>query len=248
MPLEHLIIIFLVSAFASVYGVMFGGTGFLIMPMLFMLGVDPKVAIASSIVSGMGSILSSGFVFYRGKKINSSILKWTALFFTVGSIAGLFILIKIDAELIKKMVSAAIVLLAILSIFEFEKMMHGAKEVKLWQKVVGAIAMVILGVYLTVITAGTSTIMIFIFVYIFGLSIKEAMVIKPSISFFPLIITSVLLYKNGFINFEVALPMIAGRAIGAFFGAKITIKSNNKFLSVAFSVAVVFLALKTLLF
>ena len=52
------ILIFLVSTFAGTYALMFGGGSFLTLPTLFLLGVDPKIAIASNQLDHAGHRIS----------------------------------------------------------------------------------------------------------------------------------------------------------------------------------------------
>jgi len=70
MSLEQYILVFLVTAFAGMYGLIFGGGGFLVLPTLFLLGIDPKVAVATNQLGSIGEMIVGSWIFIKNKKIN----------------------------------------------------------------------------------------------------------------------------------------------------------------------------------
>lgn len=243
---EH-ILVFLVASFAGMYGLIFGGGSFLTLPTLFLLGIDPKVAIATNQLGALGQMITGSWVFIKKGKIYRDVVSWAAPAFLLGTIIGVFVLIQIDGELIKKIVSGAIIVFAVLTLFKNpEKIPLG--EVGKKKKLLGLLFTVLLGIYAMVITASTGTMLIFVLMYLFGLKFKRAVENRQPIVIGGVMVGVGMLWAKGFVDPLLAIPLFTGRAFGGYLGTYIVLHTRSHFLRIAFSIVIIALALKTLFY
>ncbi len=246
MVLQEYILVFLITSFAGMYGLIFGGGSFLTLPTLFLLGVDPKVAIATNHLGGIGQTMTGSWIFLKNHKIYRDIFTWVAPAFLSGTLIGVFVLIQIDGELIKKVVSVMIIFFAFLTLFKNPEKLP-LNEVRKEKKLLGLLLAFLLGIYTMVITASTGTILTFVLMYLFGLKFKRAVSNRQPIVLIGILPAVFLLWLNGLIDPLLAIPLFAGRAFGAFIGANLVLKTRSHYLRIMFSVVIILLALKTLL-
>ena len=247
MGIEQYILIFLVSTFAGTYALMFGGGSFLTLPTLFLLGVDPKIAIASNQLGAIGQMLTGSWIFIKNKKINPEVIKWVAPAFLIGTLAGANVLIQIDAALIRKLVAVAIIIFATMMVFRDPQKIPISK-VAAKKKFLGLFLTVLLGIYAMVITASTGTMFIFILTYLFGLSFKRSIENRQTINIIGVSIAVLFLWFKGYVDVLVAIPIFLGRGFGAYLSANIVLKTKGHILRVIFSIVVILLTLNVLIF
>ncbi len=247
MILQEYILVFLITTLAGIYGLIFGGGSHLTLPFLFLLGIDPKVAIATNQFGALGQLFTGSYVFIKNKKIHWDLVKWVAPAYLIGAVIGVFILIQIDGEWIKKIVSAAIVVFALLTLFKNpeEKTFTSIKKEK---RLIGFFLAVGLGIYFIVITASIGTMLTFLLMYVFGLSFKQAVQNRQVIAMIAILPAVTLLWMKGYVDPLLAIPLLAGRTIGGYIGTIIVMKYKSHFLRIIFSIVIIALALKTLFF
>lgn len=247
MEIQQYILVFLVTTFAGSYAIIFGGGSFLTLTTLFLLGVDPKIAVATNQCGTLGQMLTGSTFFITKKKTNPEVIKWAAPAFLVGAIIGAFVLIQIDAQMIKKLVSVAIVIFATLTLFKNPEEIPVDKVGKK-KLVVGLLFTAAIGVYSMVITASTGTMLMFVLMYLFGLKFKRAVENRQLVMIAGVFIACAILFFKGLVDIYLVIPMFLGRALGGFLGANIVLKTHGSFLRVVFSVVIILLAIKVLLF
>jgi hypothetical protein len=247
MNILQYILIFVVTTFAGSYAIIFGGGSFLTLTALFLMGVDPKVAVATNQFGTVGQMITGSFIFSKHKTTNPKVIKWAAPAFIIGAIIGAFVLIQIDASLIKKLVSLSIIFFATLTIFKNpeDKSVEGVGKKKF---AVGLILTLLTGIYSMVITTSSGTMMTFVLMYLFGLSFKTAVQNRQHIMVLGVALASILLLIKGYVDIYLMIPMFFGRALGGYLGAKFVLRTQGNLLRIIFSVIIILLALQTLLF
>ncbi len=242
MSFFHYILVFLITIFAGFYGSIFGGGSFVIFPVLFLFGVDPKIAVATNAAAATGNLISSSIVFYKRGGFNSTAVKQLTPFLFLGGLIGIFLLIKINTDLILILVTASIILFALFGLFKNKKT---EKEVlpSRQKNYVGAFLSVPLGIYNVTISAGTATLLTYILIHFQGLTVKQAIMTRPFISI-PVLFTAAFIFSlNGLIDWRLLIPLFLGWMFGAFFGAHTVVRMKSDILGVVFNVLVIFLAI-----
>lgn len=247
MILQDYIFVFLITTLAGIYGIIFGGGSQITLPFLFLMGIDPKVAIATNQVGVVGQLSAGSSVFIKNKKIHWDLVKWIAPAYLIGAIIGVFVLIQIDGEWIKKIVSAAIVFFAFVILLKnpAEKPFINVKKEK---KVIGFLMVIGFGIYSIVITASIGTMLTFLLIYLFGLSFKGAVQNRQVIALIGILPAVILLWAKGYVDPLLVIPLLSGRIVGGYIGATFIMKIRGHFLRIVFNIVIIALALKTLFF
>lgn len=247
MTLEIFILIFAVTTFAATYGIMFGSGSFVILPTLFLLGVDPKVAIASNLTAALAQLITGFLEFYHYKKIHFDVIKKVILFYAAGAIVGAVLLLNIEGDLIKRIIAIAIIFFAILSLFNNKRLTQHSEKISLWRIIVGSITSFFNAIYQITISAGSGTISTFILIYFYGLSLKRAIGTKQLIHLTSVGLGALILASQGLVDWYIVAPMALGRISGALIGTQIIVKTKSTILSYVFTIVVMILALRILL-
>lgn len=218
------------------------------MPVLFLLGFDAKVVIATSLTAVLAQLITGSLRFHHHKKIDFPVVKKTIPFFVLGAFIGAFTLMKIENDLIKKIVSVAIIFFAIFSLFNRKALNQPAEKSSLPKQIIGSIALFLNGIYQIAIMAGAGTVSTFVLIYLYGLDLKKAIGTKQLIHIPPIAIAAIILGYQGLIDWVLIVPLVAGRIVGSLIGAQIMIKTKSNILSVIFSIIVMLLAFRILFF
>lgn len=247
MPIEQHLIIFAAAVLGGSYGIAFGGGSFLILPVLFLLGVDPKIAVATNVAAAIVQLATGAFKFHRNKKVHYEIVPETTIFYLLGGILGAFILIEIDPEFIKKIVSGAIIVFAIFSLLKRKRMLDGSCHRAKRKSILAYPLLLVLGGYQILVTAGSGTLLTFILIYLFGLNLKCSIYTRQIITLPNMVIATGILIYSGLIDWTLLIPLTAGRAVGALIGSELVMRTKADKLSIIFAAVVITIALKTLL-
>ncbi len=245
MPLIDLFIIFGATFIASLSSVFVGGGSFITLPVLFLLGVNPKMAIATNYLASVFQFLTSGTVFWKSNKIKLSVAKKLIPAYIIGGIIGAFTLIEIDANLAKNLVAYAIIFFAILSLIQSngkEKHFEFTKA----KGILGFFLVILTGIYAVLITASAGTIMAFVLVYLFGLSFKKAITTRTLISPWSIFISGLILLHSNLIDFLILIPLGLGRLLGGYVGAHMVLATRGYVVKIIFNTAAILLAAKVL--
>lgn len=244
--LSYYILFFLATIFSGFYGVIFGGAGFINIPlMLVMLDLGPAEAVATNIFGALALTTIGGYRFFKQGKADLKLAAFLTVFALVGTALGVQIVLGIEEFLLKQIMVVALLVSVTLSFVLSDK----SEEPKL-RKVtpvffdrskrllVAAFLAFPLGVYQAVVSAGYGTMMTYLPVIIFRKKFKEA-IGTARLQGVPMVIfTSLGFAYLGVTNYLVGLILMAGMAIGAWFGAGFAIKINPTVLRTAFALVV----------
>ncbi len=246
MPFQEFIAVFLITILGASYGVAFGGGSFVILPMLFFLGIDPKIAVASNVVAALAQIATGAFMFSRKNKIHFEVVKKSVIFYFFGGILGAFALINIPSDLLKKVIAIAIIIFAILSLFKRKKLEKTKCTLAKAKSILVYPFLLFLGAYQVMTTAGAGTMLTFVFVYLFDLRLKCAIYARQFVTLPTMSIAAIILAMNGMVDWMIFFPLILGRIVGAVIGSKLLMRAKSKRLSIIFSIIVILMAIKIL--
>jgi len=247
MPIEQHLLIFIFTTIGASYGIAFGGGSFMVLPVLFLLGVDPKIAIATNITAAIAQLVTGAFIFGRHKKVHYEVAPSIALFFLIGGIMGAFLLIEIDPNIIKSIVSIAIIFFAAFALFRRKSLLEGACKTATRKSLLAYPLIIIVGAYQIMITAGAGTLLTFILIYLFGLNLKCSIYTRQIISLPTLLVAAGIFIYSGLVDWTLFIPLVLGRVAGAFIGSEMVMHTESKKLSIVFSIIVILIAIKTLL-
>ena len=224
------------SLFFVIVGVVFGaigstvgGSSLVSVPFLISIGLSTVSAIATSKFAILASFITGGFKyskdgFLKEKKL-AILLSIPAL---LGSIAGSFLVLRIEQATLSKIVTVLLILVFGLTLIKNDTNTATKKiQVTKTKKALGILAMFALGVYSGFFGAGFGAFAILSLVYLLGYSFLESAALMTVINFFALLTATVIFIGHGAINYADGIPLLFGGAIGGWLGAKYAVIKGN---------------------
>jgi uncharacterized membrane protein YfcA len=247
MPIEQQLIVYLFTTLGSSFGIAFGGGSFVVLPVLFLLGVDPKIAVATNVVAAIAQLITGATIFSRHKKIHYEVAAYTTPFYLIGGIIGAFALIKVNPDLIKNIVAIAIIFFAIFGLFGERALAGGECKPAKHKTILAYPLLLLVGIYQVMTTAGAGTLLTFILIYLFGMRLKCTIYTRQFITLPTMIVGASILVYSGMVDWLLFIPLVLGRVTGAIIGSEVVMHTKSKKLAIVFSIIVILMAIKTLL-
>ncbi|UCF93869.1 MAG: sulfite exporter TauE/SafE family protein [Desulfobacterales bacterium] len=244
----EIVMVSLVGILMGAMGAIIGSTLLILVPLLSLLGLPIQTAIGTAKVSVISREIVPAVYFYGKKLVKPGIAIPFSITAIIASYAGSVVAVHLNAAILEKIVAVCMFLISAIMIIN--------PQIGLHEKVIAAAPLhvlislllgVFVGFYTGVFGGGANVFIIFGFILIFGHTFLQA----TANSKLPnLIITAAsipMFVINGFVHWQIAVPLTLCTAIGAHFGAKLAFHKGNKFIRALFVGLVVVLALKYML-
>jgi uncharacterized membrane protein YfcA len=247
-PLE-LFILVAVFLLTSVVGVVTGSNSLIAVPVMFEFGIDPRVAVATNMF-GLTFMAVGGTLPFLGKgTIDRQRLPALVVLTLLGSVAGALLLLVIPNRALPVIISASMIAVALFTILKRDAgVIPLAGEVPraaLW----GAYALVFaLGVYGGFFSGGYVTMLTALFVALLRMTFVQAVSTTKLVNVFSSLIATLVFMARGLVDYKLGVLLGLAMFVGAFVGARVTLRLNNLWIRRIFLGTVVLLAMKILLY
>lgn len=219
-----------------------GGGGLIMTPAMLNLfpGVPILNLIATQRTSSIAGTSVSAWNYLRSVRVDKRILIAAPLSAAVFSLIGVSLAQKLDADVLKLIVLALCVALAIYTFIrkDLGQVMRpqpdGPRMIKL-AVLVGAVT----GFYNGLIGPGTGTLMVFGFVSVMGLDFLRASAAAKVSNIASDLSSWTVLMLSGYVMWAVVLPLIAGNMLGSYCGSRLAILKGSRFIRWVFLVVVI---------
>ncbi len=234
----------------SIISVSIGGTSLLTVPFLIWLGMNSKNAVATNMFALTFLSLSGALSFKRKiEPINIKMISVFLILTVLGSLLGAGFIAVINQDVLKKIIAVMIVVMTC-SLFlnkELGVRQYMAKKSKM-KFVVGTILIFILGIYGGFFSGGYIIILTYVLILMFGLDFLQAAFLTKIFNVFSSLAACISFYYSHLIDFYVGIPLAVSMSLGAYWGAKFSIKKGNVWVRNLFVIAVILFAVKLLFF
>jgi uncharacterized membrane protein YfcA len=239
--------IFLIGVAASVIGTLVGGGSLLSIGFLIFIGLPPQVAIATDRFGSLGQAIAAFFTFHQSKKIIWKYVVLLSLLSLIGSLIGANILLQIDAVILKNVVG--VLMLLLLPIFFLQKDIGTERrKAHLISIIIGAGLYLLVQILTGFLGGGTGTLIFYILMLCFGLTIIEVSATQL-IPVFILNISSVIIFaSHGIIDYKMGIVLLAGMALGGYLGAHLALQKGELWVRQLFFLLLVFMGVKLVFF
>lgn len=235
-----LIIIAFLSGFVDAIA---GGGGLITLPALLAVGIPEHVALATNKLQGTFGTFAATWNFAKKGFINYKELWLGALFTLIGTFLGTSAILLIDASIVKIVIPFALVVIFIYTIFS-PNIGESEREKRLNSKTFYVIFGLLLGFYDGFLGPGTGSFWMFAMVALIGLELKKAVANTKALNFVSNVVSLGVFISGGQILWILGILMGIGQMIGAYFGSKMVIKKEVKFVRTIFLVVVACTILK----
>ncbi|HYN85521.1 MAG TPA: sulfite exporter TauE/SafE family protein [Pyrinomonadaceae bacterium] len=252
----------------SVVGVVTGSNSLITVPAMYQFGIDPRVAVATNMF-GLTFMSAGGALPFVGKgTINRARLAPLLLLTLAGSVAGALLVFAVPSPAMPVFVSVSMLAVALFTLFAPARPVSRdagatrgradlrAAEVASGEEAdtrggrewVGYAATFLLGVYGGFFSGGYVTLLTAAFVALFRMRFVEAVATTKVVNVVSSLVATVVFAAGGLVDFRLGAMLAVVMFAGAFAGARVALRLDERALRAVFLATVVLLALKILLY
>lgn len=249
MPFTYLIVLVLLFFAATAVGVVTGGNSLVTVPVMFEMGIDPKIAIATNMFGLTFMAAGATIPFYRRGLIDPKPLMPLVVLTLAGSAAGALLVGLSKPEWIPFIVSLSMIAVAA---FTFLNRDMGLEARALPVSKTGRILTLVIGFFLAIYggyySGGYMTVMTAVLVAFSGMTFSEAIAGTKFLNLFSSLIATMVFMWQGLVDYRLGAILAVTMFVAAYVGAKTVTRLNERWLKRIFLTVVVLLALRMLLF
>jgi uncharacterized membrane protein YfcA len=248
MPALALVCLLAVFALTAFISVVTGGTSLITVPVMMQLGVEPRVAVATNMLTLVFLSLGGTVPFLRGGLIPGKRLPVLVGLTVVGSILGALLLLLVPAKAVPLVVAAAMIVVAVFTLAKRNAGVQAADaDPSPASELTGYVLTFLLGVYGGFFSGGYVALLTATFVALFGMTFLEAVALTKVLNVVSSLVATLVFAARGLIDWRLGLTLSLVSFIGAAFGAGAARKMSNSLVRRVFVATVLALEAKTLL-
>jgi uncharacterized protein len=242
-----LVCLIAVFAFTALISVVTGGTSLITVPVMMQLGIDPHVAVATNMLTLIFLSVGGTVPLLRGRLIPRKRLPALVGSTLVGSILGALLLLVIPSKAIPLVVAVAMIMVAVFSLTKSTAGLRPAVDgPSPASEVAGYTLAFLLGIYGGFFSGGYVALLTAAFVCFFKMTFIEAVAVTKVLNVCSSSVATAVFAVQGLIDWRLGLILGLASFIGATVGAMLARQMSNALLRRIFLVAVIALAVKTL--
>ena len=244
MPAIDLVVLIIVFFITTVVGVVTGSNSLITVPVMFQLGIDEKVAIATNMFGLTFMSIGASIPFLRQDKINVRRISPMIALTIVGSAIGAALVGLITNQAIKVIVSLAMIAMVLFTVVRRNPKYRERHHVGTELVVIAYVLTFLLAIYGGLYSGGYVTILTATVIAFLGMTFSEAVASTKLINVFSSGIATIVFAWQGLIDYRLGLILAVTMFVGAVFGAHFATKLNEIWLRRIFMTTVFLLALK----
>lgn len=242
-----LVILVTVFFVTCAIGVVTGSNSLINVPMMFQLGIEPRVAVATNMFGltfwSIGSVLP-----FIGKDVfDKRRMPWLLILTLAGSAVGAALVGIISSETMPVVISVSMVCIAVFSLLNPTAGVQKNENITRWTEFLTYFLTFAVGIYGGLFSGGYSTIMTVVFIGLAGMTFTEAIVNTKFINIFSSLIATIIFAWQGLIDYQLGAILAVTMFASAYVGAKVVTKMSDLWLRRIFLSTVLILAAKILL-
>jgi uncharacterized membrane protein YfcA len=230
----------------SVIGVVTGSNSLVTVPVMFQFGIDPKIAVATNMFGLTFMNIGATIPFVRKGIIDYRKTSPLVVLTLISSALGAVLVGLITSQSIKLIVSAAMIVVALFTLFRRDAGIKVNPNVSRNATILVYVLTFLLGIYGGLYSGGYVTMLTAAYIAFFGMTFTEAVASTKYINVFSSLIATVIFMWQGLVDYKLGLILAVTMFIAAYIGAKTVTKLNDVWLKRIFLATVLLLAVKTI--
>ncbi len=259
MSTSSIVILIILFFITSVIGVVTGSNSLIAVPVMFEVGVDEKVAVATNMFGLVFMAVGGAIPFLRRGAVDVKRLSPMIALTLIGSAVGAAIVGLVTSEAIKIIVTVAMIAIVLFTVLRpSQGSRGGVKEnhpvgeapTPLLRKegsfyfLSGFAIVFLLAIYGGLYSGGYVTVLTASLVAFFGMSFAESIAATKVINIFSSSVATLVFIYQGLVDFKLGILLGVTMFVGAFIGAHYASRMNEVWLRRIFLAAVLLLAVK----
>lgn len=247
MPLSHLILLILLFFATSVVGVVTGSNSLITVPVMFQLGIDEKMAVATNMFGLTFMAIGGTIPFVRQGRIEFRKLTPLIVLTMAGSAVGAMLVGLITNQSIKLIVTISMIAMIIFSLARPRPAdtTDRPSSVRRPVLVVTYLLAFLLAIYGGLYSGGYVTILTAVLVTFAAMNFGESVAATKFINVFSSGIATLIFMWQGLVHYQLGIFLAISMFAGAFIGAHYATEMNEIWLRRIFLATVLILAIKT---
>lgn len=246
LPVEMILILFMVATLAGFVDAIAGGGGLLTLPILLWAGLSPTQALATNKLQGSFGTFSATWRFMHGGLIKLPQMVPEIILTFVGSVSGTLLVQNLDTSLLTDVIPWLLIGAALYTLWSPRMDDTQAKQ-RIGRPLFALLIGFGIGFYDGFFGPGTGSFFTIAFVALMGLGLNRATAHAKLLNFTSNIAALIFFAVGGHMVWLVGLVMGVGQMIGATLGAHTVIRQGSRVIKPLLFVISLTLALKLLL-
>ena len=241
MTVTQISLLTLMMVVTGAVGAITGGNSLINVPLMIMVGMSPRQAVATNMFAVIFMTVSATARFARAR-----ILKWELLgplgaLTLVTSALGALIAVKLPENVVKVVVGISMGALVVFIALHRKAVPPPPTRAR---RVTGYIVATVLGVYGGFFSGGYTTLMTVLCTVCFSLTMMESVAVTKPVNLISCVAASAVFFASGIIDLRIGLPLAAANLVGGWIGAHAALKGGDRFVRLLFLLTVGALAVK----
>jgi uncharacterized membrane protein YfcA len=226
-------------------GAITGGNSLINVPLMIMVGMTPRRAVATNIFAVVFMTVSASARFARTWRPHARLLVPLGILTVITGALGAHIAVKLPEMVVKLVIGVSMA--ALVLFIALNKKSAGPVALTPARRMAGFIGTTVLGVYGGFFSGGYTTLMTVLCTVCFGLTMMESVALTKPINLLSNAAASAVFFASGLIDLRVGIPLAVANLLGGWLGAHVALKGGDRFVRQLFLVTVAALAAKLLL-
>ena len=245
MSTTALIVLVIVFFLTSVIGVVTGSNSLIAVPVMFQLGIEPRVAVATNMFALVFMSVGGAVPFIRQGRIDYKKISPLVLLTIVSSAIGAALVGIISGAGIKLIVTIAMISVAVFTLLRRKAGLTPGKHHS-WTMPLTYALVFALGIYGGLFSGGYVTVLTVVCVAIAGMTYSEAVASTKLINVFSSGVATIVFMWQGLVDYRLGLILGMTMFVGAYVGAHYATRLSDIWLRRVFLTTILLLALKTI--
>jgi uncharacterized membrane protein YfcA len=237
----QLVLLTLTMLVTGAVGAITGGNSLINVPLMIMIGMPPRQAVATNMFAVIFMTVSATARFARAGVLRWHLLAPLGAITVVTSALGAVIAVKLPETVVKLVVGISMGVLVAFIALHHPKAPPPATAAR---RTAGYIGATLLGVYGGFFSGGYTTLMTVLCTVCFGLTMMESVAVTKPVNLISCVAASIVFFAGGIIDLRVGLPLAAANLVGGWLGAHAALKGGDRFVRALFLLTVAALAVK----
>lgn len=245
MSFTQIAVLTAVMVVTGAIGAITGGNSLINVPLMIMVGMSPREAVATNMFAVLFMTISATARFARDKLISGRLVLPLCVLTAISSALGAELAVKLPEPVVKTIVGVS---MALLVAFMAAKPQATARATSIPPPAaaLGFALASLLGVYGGLFSGGYTTLMTFVGVACFGLRMLESVALMKPVNLVSCAAASIVFFSANLIDWRVGVPLALANLIGGYLGAHLAVRASQRVVRGFFLATVACLALKLL--
>ena len=218
------------------------------LPFLIYLGIPPGIANATNRIPCLVGFISSTYNFHRAKLIDWRKVFILSIPLVFGTILGVLLVVKLNDNIVKNILIGALFFSLILALTKYKKITVRENQKNKSINWLTFIIFSFIGIWAGILVLDTATFILFALSLHLGIDLLKSNAIKSAVCLIILIVSSMIFYEEGQIDWQAGFLLSIGSFWGGYLGSKLAISESSRVWIFRILISVILFEMMTLVY